>query len=209
MHPDYHTADYPEQVRLLARAKAGDDEAWNLLAASVMPWALERASMFGLRGDERLSCAHMAVVNAVRRWDPKWQLTTYVAFWVHSEVNKVVSERHLVRIPLNYSAARGSIDASPHREDLLRARSIMPLENFSVPDTSTPGWALVDKADYEASVRRAILSLPERMKRVVAMRYYGNMNYKAISKVFGISKERVRQILAKAHERLYEKLKEK
>ena len=55
-------------------------------------------------------------------------------------------------------------------------------------------------------VRSAVAALPENLRMVIILKEYGNMDYKAISKVLGISEGNVKIRVHRARKKLEESL---
>lgn len=64
---------------------------------------------------------------------------------------------------------------------------------------------LVDK-ETRSEVRKAIESLPENLKMVIKLKEYGDLDYKAIGKVLGISESNVKVRVHRARKKLEELL---
>jgi DNA-directed RNA polymerase specialized sigma subunit len=81
-----------QKVRLHRKMRKGDMEAKDMLARSVLPWAIKcatRRRVNGLDMSDLIELAFMATAQALNRWDPKrGKLTTTVAWAVKSEIHE-------------------------------------------------------------------------------------------------------------------------
>ena len=77
--------------------------------------------------------------------------------------------------------------------------------NDSLDAEEAPEIAAPEQKDY-SDVREAVLALPERLKTVVVLYYYGGYKAEEIAKQFGKSPSTVRNLLKEARDQLREKL---
>jgi RNA polymerase sigma factor (sigma-70 family) len=94
-----------EEAELCRRMRQGDGEAKELLAKSVLSWAVDMAHRLengqaSLSPDVVESAAYMAVARALKTFDPdKGRLTTHVSFYVRASIMDERRIRHVIHIP--------------------------------------------------------------------------------------------------------------
>jgi RNA polymerase sigma factor (sigma-70 family) len=81
-----------QETELHARMQAGDQEARDLLARSIMPWAIKVICKFrgrGIADDELEGIAFYAIAETLNRWEPaRGRLTTAVVWSIRSAFQK-------------------------------------------------------------------------------------------------------------------------
>ena len=73
-------------------------------------------------------------------------------------------------------------------------------------DSNNAGEKALFDSETIREVRSAVAALPENLRMVIILKEYGNMDYKAISKVLGISEGNVKIRVHRARKKLEESL---
>lgn len=118
----------------------------------------------------------------------------------HTTVMKVYEARHTYRQG-NVHAWIFTIARNTSRSVVRRKRHAMALtEDFDAATEESDGLA----ADETEIVQHAISQLPEEYRRVILLKYFGNMSVESIAQSEGISGELVKTRLFRARKRLAE-----
>jgi RNA polymerase sigma-70 factor (ECF subfamily) len=82
-----------------------------------------------------------------------------------------------------------------------RSRKMKPVYLDQVPDTASteplPN-AAIESAEREAAIRRALDALPPAQRMAVVLRYYEDMDYRAIADAMDTTEKAVERLLARA-----------
>jgi RNA polymerase sigma factor (sigma-70 family) len=177
-----------EEAALIARRDAGDDEAFKLLAESVLPWALvcvRKASRYHrIRGvEEMLTIAHDAVMNAASSVKAeKGRLTTYTYYAVQTTIYNFLERtcRHSCQQMSDSMWEKIPEDRACHEDLIIKEE-----------------W---DRYRMEM-VEPLLADLPERQRHIL-LEYMEIGTLEEVGEKEGISKERVRQIKRSALRKL-------
>lgn len=207
-----------EQWQCARKAKAGDIEARNALLESVIPLIIEvaRKTRSSMEFLDRLHEGFMAALHAIDKFDPdrKIAFSTWVVLIVSQKIRQASVEDNLIRVPS--SSVQATKKLKPETaEKAVRAQDIQGgYPRHGDYETcrqtlETPESEALEKEDRRLMQRRiermteAIDRLKPRWRAVV----YGRMEGKTLEELaqeFGLSRERIRQIQAVAHQRIYE-----
>ena len=169
------------------------------LLVHVHPMVHRAAKCAGMTREEVYQWCYIGVVRAMQTFDPAtgYQFVSYAPHWMRQYVGRATEglskgRRYDVRVHSLFALAPNFDDEN---DNLLKK---LGREDDTDPDT----------ADRSAAVREAIRkALPdERHRRIVMARYgldgRGEKSLDEVGSLFGLTRERVRQIVAKADERL-------
>lgn len=176
-------------------AQNGDNRAMTALlrrhAGLLCMWSRARPG----EQEDALQEAAIAFIGAVRCFDPSRgvKLITYASFRVRARVEREIRRRR--------GAACVPVNATGEAADLARSAGA-DLDACPRDASDEPG---PEELLSRAEVRRAVASLPQRERIVVQRRMQGE-TLETIAADFGVTRERVRQIENKAHERLRRRL---
>lgn len=211
-----------EEAALHARMIAGDSEAKELLAQSVMNWALKLAHDTAGRHVDRdeLRClAGYGIAKAMAEWNPEESsLTTYITFSVRNEVLKhSLSFCGPVYVPekANVSAFSEQAKAGRAKATSLSTSACKnersDLEALLFADAIEP-WERMSRQEERSNLRRRLSDAlnqlgNKRMKQIVLAIQDGKSTAELGSEL-GISQQRVSVIHRQAMQRLREILEE-
>jgi RNA polymerase primary sigma factor len=188
----------------------GVDDAWAAVQTGLnyVAWMAKEFQYTGVAREDLEAEGRIGLFEAALRFDPSHgaQFLTYASFWSRRRMQAFVA-RHarVVRRP-----ARRKGGAHP-REDVSLDQPVSPSSTLSWadvlvdPDARRPIDSMVDAEDA-ALIAAASRELPAQW-RVVIVRRFGldggpAMTLAAVGETLGLSRERVRQIEAKAMARL-------
>lgn len=206
-----------EAKELYERMKAGDREAANDLAQSVIPWAIYCASRYLPEGspdvDEVALCA---VYSTLQRWHPeKGMLTTLIPAHVRSEAQKLTS----VINPTISKLPRGLLQDSNHKY----ANKLKEMYAYSIdavrysdgteasghgsvvcPFAGDPREVMAAEEEIQRQrwqYRKMLESMPWRLRQVWRLRREYGFTLDRVGGVLSLTRERIRQLEGKAIER--------
>lgn len=218
-----------EEKALVARCKAGDRAAFDVLLRAHERFIHQRARRYShsCDYDDLMQEARLGFVHAIRKFDAECgvRLLTYADRWIRNHLARWASnEIPVVYVPINTQrAVRAGTrvvgdECFEAAENVLRA-SVLRLD--APVDASSPGTTCGDlfadpSSTFDAIIEReasarakdllrsAMKHLPEREREIVTLRHLGSeeRTLEEIGYVYGITKERVRQIVQTAEDRL-------
>lgn len=205
----YPTPD--EERELGLRARAGDVEARNRLTTSVLPWVVELAGRFHKRRrrvtfEDSVSHGCEGAMHASTRFDPDRgvKYVTYATAWIKQRIQKgEVVDGFVIRQPREKNAYRPAgppetqSPLSLHHPDAMRDERGALLKLLI--DTTT-GIDPVANAMRRESIDGLMVALRclEHRRRDILLRRAGGATLDELSLAMGLTKERIRQLEAKA-----------
>jgi len=196
---NYRVVSEAEQRRLYDAAKAGSAEAQNALAESVLPWAIVYAQRFvhvaHLTQEDVTSCAGMGIAIALQTWRPeKGALASYVRRPIRWEALKIGFDR-------------GHVLQHGKRKKRVKALSVGDGFHIRHHTCEQPGPAArTETANSLSRMHTLIRTLPGRLEHILRLYYFESQTLQTIGDTLGISRERVRQLKARALGQLREKM---
>lgn len=191
---------------LALRVKAGDSEAVAALWEQTKKLAYQFANRFYIRS--MASCASagvtledvkqegfLVVLDAARAFDEakEFKFTSYISFHAKNRFNALIGIRGGAGKKL-LNCADSLDDLIPGTEDVTIADSI-PDENaaqaFEDAEQEMYRWQL------HGAMEQALGTLDEQQEETIRSRYYQGMTFEAIAQQEGLSREQVRQLVAK------------
>lgn len=205
-----------EELSLIKRAHAGDVDARNALVSSQLRWVVRLARKLQGRGvplEDLIQEGAFGVMRAIDKFDPSQgrRLTTYATWWIRQVMFRAVMRRSLIHVPEYLQRNKGvppSASLEERAADAERAVNLQSLDGGSSHET-IPARDTADTLEREellAELDRRLLELHPKEREVLTRRSRGDTLVQ-IGATLGVSKERVRQIEAKAIERLAKRLK--
>ena len=186
-----------EQEELLVRQRAGDAEAYELLVRSVWPWGwkcvckLTARSLAHIRvhRDEMVAVVDKAVVDAIRRWDPKrGALTTAVHFAVRSSLTvELAKTQFSISVPVNKLALAKT------EEDLPLVQRLDDIADLAEEDS------LAEQREGLNVALSRLSKVDPKLASVLAWRRSGE-TLPQIGRRLGVTRERARQLLEVAEQ---------
>ena len=187
------------QRELLAAAQAGDQQARNRLARSMLRYVTQWAQRYSRRGLPLLDLVQvgsLGVMRAIEKFDLARQcaFSTYATFWIRQMMQRAVTTSQVVC---------AGVDGPRPGTELKRTRSLSDADlrrgvEQSMLVTEEPAIVSID---LSSRVQAAIDTLPQRQQTIVRGRMKGQTQSQ-LGLECGISKERVRQLEAEAHRSL-------
>lgn len=223
-HVPRHTVE--EETALYHRMKNGDQEARDLLARSVLPWAISCAmkhSGCGLSYDDLEEIAIYSVAETLNRWEPeRGRLTTAVPWGVWSNITRQRAQLSgTIPVPVYYVGTEKEALSTGNVEDyeaakraFRRGRSLD--QQVSSDSEKTWGMTVVDKGrDGRNLVNEMIrqeemvvmrfkyrwamdqLSRP-RDQQILRMRWEEELTLEEVAERLNLTRERIRQLELRA-----------
>ena len=189
-HPEgMNPADQANEKEQIARARAGDAEAWGELYRQYAP-AIFRFCRRAMPTREDAEDSTMDIFIKVRQKLSQYDSTRSFSAWLYTV-------------------------AANHCWDLLRRRKVrqdletgeienMPLEH---PDPGQLEQLIERRTSQE--VRRALDQLPARARMALVLRYYADMSYDDIATTLGVRRAFVGVVLLRARHQLRDILGER
>jgi RNA polymerase sigma-B factor len=171
-------------------------EARRLLIEQHLPLVRAIARRFTQRGEsfeDLVQVGAVGLIKAVDRFDPKRGVTlgAYAAPTIAGEIQRHLRDRvTLIRIP------RGAGD------EAAGARFPLPLEFAEGSQADRAAERGLALSEDRALVAIGLRSLPQRERRVVQLRYYGDLSQRRIADQLGISQVHVSRLLRESLGRL-------
>ncbi len=170
-------------------ATATAQETRRLLIEEHLPLVRTIAQRFAHRGEsleDLVQVGAVGLIKAVDRFDPRRGVTVgaYAAPTIAGEIQRHLRDRStLIRIPRSAG------------EEATPARFPLPLEAAAGSHSDDSGEEGLARSEARALVSRGLRSLPERERRVVQLRYYGDLSQRRIAAQLGISQVHVSRLL--------------
>ena len=153
----------------------------------------------GERFEDLVQVGVIGLIGAVDRRDPgrEGTLRAYIACCVEGEIRRHLRDRcAVVRIPRDV------------QKDIIRAtaaRIPLPLDEALYGAGGPSEW-LDELCEARAMITTAAHSLDGRERRIVALRYFGDLSQAEIGSVVGVSQVHVSRLLQGAIEKMRERL---
>ena len=183
-------------------AERPDSTARRNLIEAHLPLVRRIARRFSGRGEQYedlVQVGAIGLIGAVDRCDPNRAstLTAYVAVCVEGEIRRHLRDRcAVVRIPRRVQAdVRVALAA--------RTPAVLDEEVESVLGR---GETLDEQSLARAMVISAAQSLDARERRVVALRYFGDLSQAEIGRIVGVSQVHVSRVLQEAIAKMHRRL---
>ena len=195
----YPLLERGEETRLGRRIRAGDVEALDCLVRSNLRFVVSVAKRYqnlGVPLPDLIAEGNVGLVRAAHLFDPERgvRFISYAVWWIRQAILRTLDEQTRTSRRTTPLEAPLFEDDEPSRSDTLQdALAADPMERTL-------------DALLSAELRRAMASLDPREARVLRL-YYGldgsqPLTLEEIASVFGLSRERVRQIKERALGRL-------
>ena len=191
-----HYLTKEQESEMCRRMHEGDAEARELLILSGVNATASVALRFLRSGDwtseDLVSMGLEALVSKIDRFDSRrGRLTTFISYVVWRALSKLCKEqRSVIRVPCN----------SRFCEKRRLAWNVRSLTSLEPPGTEEP-MVLSDTSsleDKKAVVNAAIGLLSEKQRNIIRLRYFDGKTLQSIGNMLGVSKERARQLVAAA-----------
>jgi RNA polymerase sigma factor (sigma-70 family) len=196
-------------------ASADLDRAWSLACSALafVGWLARDFASTGVPREDLESEGRLGLLDAALRFDPARGVTfaTYASWWARRRMQALVTRQaRVVRRPEARGGPASYAPRDVYLDDLVSPGGALRwydvLENEVEPH---PLRALLQTED-EALVSRAAFELPPLWREIVSARFGldggPSLTLAAIGSRLGVSRERVRQIEAKAIARLRERI---
>jgi len=168
--------------------------------------AMHRSRQAGtLDTDDLIQAGRRGAVEAIRNYDPartRWM--TYAAMHIFKAIGQEIGNHaRTIRVPREVQATRAAIfRAGGDTAMLVNCRHLTKIDGEVLAANDRPADEGTDQEESGAELARLMLHLDERSRRMVSM-YYGlgggkRMTLDAVGREFGVTRERIRQILDKA-----------
>jgi RNA polymerase sigma-B factor len=170
-------------------AAAATRDARRLAIEQHLPLVYAIARRFADRGEpleDLVQVGAVGLINAVDRFDPERGVTlgAYAAPTIAGEIRRHLRDRvTLIRIPR---------DAG---DEAAAARFPLPLEAAADSRPDDDAERGLARSEDRALVANGLRALPPRERRVVQLRYYGDLSQRGIAERLGISQVHVSRIL--------------
>jgi RNA polymerase sigma-B factor len=158
------------------------------------------ARRFAHRGealDDLVQVGSVGLIKAVDRFDPTRGVTlgAYATHTIAGEIRRHLRDRvPLIRIPRNAGAEASA------------ARFPLPLESAERTEPDRAAEAVLAESEDRALVATGLRTLPRRERRVLELRYYGDLSQRLIADELGISQVHVSRLLRASLGRLEREL---
>lgn len=143
----------------------------------------------------------LGLMRAARLFDPELgvKFSTYASIWIRSHMQKALDKAK--------PRSKNRAGKAPERAHLSLDKTVREgeLETYHdiVPDPNAPNPEAIAAANQaKTRLRKAIAGLPKQQERRVMTRRMRGDTFEAIALDFGVTRQRIQQIEAKAIERL-------
>jgi RNA polymerase sigma factor (sigma-70 family) len=205
-----------ETAALCLRAQAGDAAALReaMMANMGLVWkTVRRFTRRGVEIEDLVQEGMMGLARAVEKFDPQrgFAFSTYAVRWIWQRMSRLLRSSPMMAVPdvtlQKYRAhlRHGRKIPSAHNIDRrLAARQFQFPNSAGIPiSISDPHAATVGSdTDHADSAGAAMSVLTDTEKEVIMDRFWGAMSPEQCAMRRGITKEKVRQIEAKALEKM-------
>jgi RNA polymerase sigma-32 factor len=210
--------------------RAGDKNAGDRIVESMLPFAAWKAGKYARRScdfEDLVQQANLGIVRALVRFDASRgvRFMTYAGWWVEASIESWLFDmRRLVRQP--------AIGRDVEREVRRGAESPEDAPSFAKldPEYAASVWEAIrggeqafgayepanddeplpdalDRQQMRARVRDAMGRLPQRELDVIVRHYWGEESLADIARSWNMSRERARQLEARAISRMRKRLR--
>ena len=221
------------ELRALPDGSPEKAELRNRLVRMHLPLVEHLARRFRNRGeplDDLTQVATIGLIKSVDRFDPDRgvEFSTYATPTVVGEIKRHFRDKGwAVRVPRRLQELRLSLTTATAELSQQHGRSPTVLEglesanaystlSLDVPDTDDESPAVADTlgsedealegVEYRESLKPLLEDLPPREKRILLLRFFGNMTQSQIAQEVGISQMHVSRLLARTLAQLRERL---
>lgn len=206
-----------EERALIAQAQNGDVAARNTLIERnlglIYQWAKHCAERYRLHGCELFGEAVLTYMKCIENFNPSYglRLSTIAVLSIQRRLWKESFElRGPILVP--YISRKGAKTLTEETQECRRsARRAQSLHYEQDADGTTLSTTLAFREEEKKSeeikyphwqvVAAAVAKLPERQRKIIELRLQGG-TLEDVGQVEGVSRERIRQIEAKAVQRL-------
>lgn len=166
------------------------------------------------REDDLIQAGALGLMRALQLFNPErgCAFSTYAGLWIKQAIGRELQKHdRCVRLPVHVLAKRFA--AGELRRE--RARSfdapLAPSEGNEslhdiLPSENTDPIARLDAESESAELAEAMARLTERERFVLRRRFWSEMTLEQIGAELGVTRERIRQIEARALEKLKKRL---
>lgn len=177
-----------------------------------------RALGAGLETADLIQEGNLGLVRAVQKYDPSkgFSFSTYAYYWVFQAIQRAIAGYNCIHIPINRrdadtelgelaKRARKPISLSlevgdPGQSGPCTLGELLESTNTPATDSLT---AVREDMDHLAC---AMLRLTPRESRVLRLRFFDNMTLEQVGEIFGLTRERIRQVEVQALSKLRDRL---
>lgn len=222
--PPVKRATREESFELITRAQAGDRAALDQLVRqniAMVHWIARKHPWHSMPYEDIVQEGTIGLVKGIMHFDVTrgLALATYLPYWIRHEIGRSHLNDGLIRIPvasheqlqklsklqrkagrelsISELSERSGIQAKSVTRLLTRGTVTMPEK---LPDVPVPHDDHAEMDDMLTEARAAVAALPERLRTVMELRYYGEeqRTLSQVGAVLGISRERARQLETQA-----------
>ncbi len=149
--------------------------------------------------DDWAQIARMSMLHAAAMWDDSKhvQFNTYASVAILRELEKVLRGGGVIRVPVNYRKSKHI-----HHDQAVKASKLMQLNDDFTKHLQYEQADIPETEDEVGKTHRLLNRLNPKHRRVVRERWLHGKTLEQIGKGMKITKERVRQLLFRAMERL-------
>lgn len=169
-------------------------------------WALKQGA---LEFTDLVQAGRTGVLKAKTKYDPAFgtAFSTYATFWILQSMRRLVqNEGSTIRIPVHAQVTRRKNGQASsfylrHSLDLEIEPKRGGADTLNLLDVLCPVEAddeAPDKGALERKVQAALMRLPTRERSVLVVRFFRDGTLKDAGAEFGVSRERARQVEARA-----------
>lgn len=196
-----------EERRMVLLAQKGNKDARDCLIRSNLRFVFQVASKYKGRGvdmEDLVSEGNLGLIRAIEKFEPKknTKLITYAVWWIKYYITEFISNRNNIdswekdEDIINFSINENAIYSD--EEDYVTYKDVM----YTTKDYDEDE----ERRNNCAEMAKILLETLDCRERSIVEKYYGigggDLNLDEISKEYGISIERVRQIKEKALKKL-------
>lgn len=207
-------------IDLHSLAERGELEYEKLLLSNVrlvFHWAKPMANSVGADWvQDAFQVGFMGLMRGIQGWDFRqgFTLSTYVSWHIRQTIQRWrANETDLIRLPVHVT---DKLKSAPHelsaqiQEAVTRSRQLVPIDLLDLKEVGSHWDGGLDEVLERVFRRRALdqllAALPEQERRVLRLRsgYQTGeepRTLEEIGQIFGVTRERIRQIEKKALER--------
>jgi RNA polymerase sigma factor (sigma-70 family) len=191
------------------------DRAWSLACSALafVGWLARDFAATGVPREDLESEGRLGLLDAALRFDATRGVTfaTYASWWARRRMQALVSRQaRIVRRPEARGRPPSYAPRDVHLDDLVSPGRTLRWLDVLEGDVETHPLRMLLQIENEALVTRAAFELPPLWREIVIARFgLGGgtpRTLAAIGSRLGVSRERVRQIEAKAIARLRERI---
>lgn len=193
-----------EEYDLAVLAKQGDSAARNKLVEANSRFVISVAKKFQGRGlplEDLISEGNIGLLTAVDKFEPEkgFHFISYAVWWIRQSIMKAIADKsRMVRLPVNrldeaekYSVDVCSLDVPVNEGD------DTTIGDFIESPAIGPENEVLEK-NLSESIDRILDGLSEREREIIMLRYglrnHEQLSLKEVGDIYGLTKERIRQI---------------